>query len=135
MQTTCSPRRMTFCFLCQRPFRMMLPYTSTSLKRKKTFGWGFRRPCFIRRPSPIRTRPGLDRELPEAPNEFSTALIRSLFSLSNVNRSMVVICCSSPISNEQLCSSSVFLNAFFVFLNGDAMGLPKFRLKTNTLDE
>uniref|UniRef100_A0A3Q3FDS2 non-specific serine/threonine protein kinase n=1 Tax=Labrus bergylta TaxID=56723 RepID=A0A3Q3FDS2_9LABR len=33
-----SPRGMICCFLCKRLFRMMLPYTSTSLKRKKTLG-------------------------------------------------------------------------------------------------
>ncbi|KAF3833147.1 hypothetical protein F7725_026812 [Dissostichus mawsoni] len=56
---------------------MMLPYTSTSLKRKKTLGCGPRRLSFISRPSPIRTRPGWDKAFPDGPNEFSTAWIRS----------------------------------------------------------
>ncbi|KAF7649263.1 hypothetical protein LDENG_00144200 [Lucifuga dentata] len=67
---------MIFWFLCQRPCRMMLPYTNTSLKRKKTFGCGPRRLCLSRRPSPTRTRPGWYRDFPDGPNECSTAWIR-----------------------------------------------------------
>lgn len=90
-QLSCSPRRMIFCFLYQRPYSRMLPYTSTSLKRKKTFGCGFRRPCFSSRPWPIRTRPCLHSGLPAAPNEISTARMRSQFSLSNVILFIVAI--------------------------------------------
>lgn len=86
-----SPRGIIFCFLCQWPDTMMLPYTNTSLKRKKTLDWGFRRPCFIRWPCPSRTRPGLDRFFPDTPNEFSTALMRTEFSLVNVNCSIAVM--------------------------------------------
>ncbi|KAA8585696.1 hypothetical protein FQN60_004390 [Etheostoma spectabile] len=88
-QMRCSPREMIFCFLFQRPFRMMLPYTSTSLKRKKTLGCGPRRLSFISRPSPIRTRPGLDKGFPFGPNEFSTAWIRSRHTASCGDASQV----------------------------------------------
>ena len=82
---TCSPKGMICCFLCHRPFRMMLPYTSTSLKRKKTLGCSPLRLCFISRPSPIKTRPGRNRGFPDGPNEFSTVWIRSQFSWENAS--------------------------------------------------
>lgn len=84
---------MICCFLYQWPFRMILPYTSTSLKRKKTLGCGPRRLCFIRRPSPIRTRLGWYKGFPDGPNEFSIAWIRSRFSSANVSWSTIVFLC------------------------------------------
>lgn len=60
-----------------------------SLKRKKTLGEGRRRHCLTRRPWPIRSRPGLDKELPDPLNEFSTALMRWVFSLSKARLAMV----------------------------------------------
>lgn len=84
------PRAMIFCFLCQFPTGRMVPYTSTSLKRKKDFGCHRVRPFFIRWPWPSRARPGLDRGCPIAPKEFSTALMRAEFSFSKTSRSIMM---------------------------------------------
>lgn len=96
---------MIFCFLCQRPLSMMLPYTSTSLKRKKALGCGPRRLCFISRPSPIRTLPGWNRVFPDGPNEFSTVWIRSRFSWENARWSTMMSLYLSPVF-----SAAVFLS-------------------------
>lgn len=103
-----SPRGMTCCFLCHRPFRIMLPYTSTSLKRKKTLGCGPRRLCFISRPSPIRTRPGWDKGFPDGPNEFSTAWIRSWLSRENVSWSTMVSSYSSQVNKSPVFRAAVW---------------------------
>lgn len=134
-QISCSPRGIIFCFLCQRPFRMMLPYTRTSLKRKKTLDWGFRRPCFIRRPCPIRIRPGLERGLPDGPNELSTAWIRSRFSLSNISISILVIWYLSKYRDHNWTTSSLksLLYRLYHLFPDDAVELSKLRSRANML--
>lgn len=112
LQMSFSPRGIIFCFLCQWPVRMMLPYTNTSLKRKKTLGWVFRRPCFIRRPCPISIRPGLDRVFPDVPNEFFTALMRMEFSLSNVSRSVMMTLSVALESQMSKVPAAVFKKPF-----------------------
>lgn len=86
---SCSPRRMTFCFLNQRSFIMMLPYTRTSLKRKKALRSHFFRPCFIRLPFPNRTRPGWSKGCLGGLKDLSSSPISLRFSLSNTSWSML----------------------------------------------
>lgn len=87
------PKAKTFCFLYQCPFMMTVPYTRTSLKRKKAFSSCFLRPCFLNFPSPIRTRPGTDKDIPDGPKEFSTFRIRLRLSSSVKSWFILQICC------------------------------------------
>lgn len=82
------PRAIIFCFLCKLP--TTLPYTKISLKRKKDLSCHFLRLFFLRRPRPNNTRSGLARGCPSGPKEFSTALMCAEFSLSKLNRFIMI---------------------------------------------